>query len=104
MKLKLSTKVSHDEPLTPVQIVINFFRDTLLIGAIYILFILVTVALKYTSHILEDSSLHYKAAVSIEYAIFYSGSLVVLAIMLYLTIISLMELKKSFVLAMDELK
>ena len=100
----LATRRTDYAPLTAVQIFWNFARDTLVTGGIYTLFILVTLALKYFSRSLETSPIHYAVVVGLEYAIFISGSLVVLLILVYVTTVSIFELGKSFECALSRIR
>jgi len=100
MALKLATHRGQGTPLSATQIFWNFAKDTLLTGGIYLLLIAVTLALKYSAHSLEDSPVHHAVLVVLEYLIFFSGSFVVLLILVYVTVISTLELATSFKCAM----
>ena len=96
MKVKLATHRGKGTPLTAQQIFWNFAKDTLLTGAIYLLLVGVSLALKYSAHSLEDSRIHHIVLVILEYLIFFSGSFVALAILIYVTVLSTLELASSF--------
>lgn len=82
--------------LGAMQILKNFTKDTLITGAIYAMLVVATLILKYFAHQLEDSPIHYKIVVSLEYAIFLAGSAVVGLVIIYLAVISILELSISF--------
>ena len=74
----------------------KFTKDTLLTGGIYILLVIATLILRYFAHQLEESTVQFKVVVFLEYGIFFSGSLVVVLILIYVTVLTVVELFNSF--------
>jgi hypothetical protein len=85
-----------DRELGAFQIFWRFTRDVLLTGAIYALLIGATLALRYCVELLKESAVHYRVLQFLEYAIFFAGSLVVLLILAYVTVVTILDLLRSF--------
>lgn len=82
-------ELQHLKPirqLGALQILWHFVADTLLTGAIYILLVLATLALRYFAELMKTSPLHHQVLEFLEYAIFICGTIVALLVLLYVTV------------------
>ena len=82
--------------LSALQIFWRFTQDTLLTAAIYVLLVLATKVLQYFAESMKESPLHHQVLEFLEHAIFLAGSAMIFLVLLSVTIISAVDLFRSF--------
>jgi hypothetical protein len=76
----------------PLAIFWRFVGDTLLTGGIYVLLVVATLVIRYSAKFVKGSKLHEFVLTALEYAIFISGSLTVLVVLVCVTSNTIVEL------------
>ena len=98
--VKANVRIRTGQPgrtLTVSAIVGRFAQDTLLTGAIFLILVGATHVLRATAATMKDSPVHYLPLEALEHGIFYSGCLMLGLVALFVTIVSSVDLYRSFV-------
>lgn len=82
-------------PLGLLEIIFRFTAETLLTAAMYTVFVLVTIGLGYIERLDPDKN-HKQVLEFLESIIFYSSSFIVLLVVVYLMIITAVEMSRTF--------
>lgn len=90
----------HGRSLSPASIIARFTQDTLLTGAIFVILVLATKVLQYFALSMKESPLHFQALEYLEHAIFFSGCTMLGLVVVFVTIISIVDLVRCFIAAL----
>ncbi len=86
---------SSKNPLGLVEIIVRFTAETLLTALIYTILVLVTIVLGHIERLATDKNT--KVVLEfLESLIFYSSSFIVVLVVVYLTVITAVEMSRSF--------